>query len=208
MKISKAVFVKSYADAEKFALEESGMTEICVAGRSNVGKSSFINMLCQNGKLCKTSSLPGRTRLINIFGINDEFLLVDLPGYGFAKASKQERKSWADLMGGYFGEAKFLRHALVLMDIRHEPTALDVQMLEYLYYYQIPFTVIATKSDKLSKSKVSQNVTAMAAALKIGRDNIIPVSVEGFNRDRVLSKLEEILEVGEDIEQVCQEEDN
>jgi len=81
-------------------------------------------------------------------------------------------------------------------------------MLEYLYYYQIPFTVIATKSDKLSKSKVSQNVTAMAAALKIGRDNIIPVSVDGFNRDRVLSKLDQILAVDEDIEQVCQEEDD
>ncbi len=192
MKISKAVFIKSYADAEKFSSEESGMPEICVAGRSNVGKSSFINMLCANGKLCKTSSMPGRTRLINVFGINDDFLLVDLPGYGYAKASKQERKSWGELMGGYFERSKFLRHALVLMDVRHDPTALDVQMLDYLYFYRIPFTVIATKSDKLSKSRVSQNVTAMAASLKIGRDNIIPVSVDGFNRERVLDKLYEI----------------
>jgi len=195
MKISKAVYVKSFADAEKFSSEESGMPEICVAGRSNVGKSSFINMLCQNGKLCKTSSMPGRTRLINIFGINDEFLLIDLPGYGYAKASIKERKSWAELMGGYFEQSKFLKHALVLMDIRHDPSAQDIQMLDYLYYYQIPFTVIATKSDKLSKSKVSQNVTAMAAVLKIGRDNIIPVSVDGFNRDKVLNKLSDILQI-------------
>jgi len=204
MKISKAVFVKSYADANKFVEEESNIPQICVAGRSNVGKSSFINMLCANGKLCKTSSLPGRTRLINIFNINESFLLVDLPGYGFAKASKKERKSWGELMSGYFEGAKFLNHALVLMDVRHEPSNLDVQMLEYLYFYQIPFTVIATKSDKLSKSKVSQNVTSMASALKIGRDNIIPVSVDGYNRERVLQKLNEIINEKEEFDENIQ----
>lgn len=193
MTIKKAVYKKSYSDAEVFLSEESDLPKICVVGRSNVGKSTFINTLCANSKLCKTSSSPGRTRLINIFEINDCFELIDLPGYGYAEASKQERKEWNDLMESFFASSMGLAHTFVLMDIRREPSELDRSMLEYLYFYRKPFSVIATKSDKLSKSQIAGRVTQISSALKIGRDNIIAVSHDGLNREKVLELIEDII---------------
>lgn len=191
MIIKNARFLKSYS------LGYSGSTnyEVCVVGRSNVGKSSFINALCNNSKLAKTSSTPGRTRLINVFSINGgQFNLVDLPGYGYALASKAEKESWDEIMGHYFENTSSLRQALVLVDIRHEPTEKDVAMLNYLYYYAMPFTVIATKCDKLSKSQIFPAIGIISRKLGIGRDDIIPVSSQTkVGLDKVLCKIEQAL---------------
>ena len=177
MLIKSAKFIKSYASSSTYAkeLDENSLPEICVVGRSNVGKSSFINTVLGIGSLARTSSTPGRTRLINLFDINNgEFTLVDLPGYGFAKASKGERDAWDRLIGGYFESSENLKHVFVLVDIRIPPTALDKQMLGYLYHFGIPFSVIATKTDKLSKAQAARARQVVATELKIGKDNIPP----------------------------------
>lgn len=196
MVIKNATFVTSFAKAEKYAeyAATAAFPEICVAGRSNVGKSTFINTLASRNKLAKTSSTPGRTRLVNIFDFNDGlFRLVDLPGYGYALASKAERGEWGELIEGYLQQSPHLKHTLVLVDSRHAPQKTDEDMVNYLYYYRMPFTVIATKCDKLSKAEIARSVQTIATALKIGRDNIIPVSQTGYGKDKVLSRLEEIL---------------
>ncbi len=138
--------------------------EIAIVGRSNVGKSSLINAMCRNNKLARTSAQPGKTRLINFFLINRAFYLVDLPGYGFAKASKEEQKSWGALMESYLASGR-VTHLLLLLDIRHEPTEADRMMFRYLTYYNIPFTLVATKADKLPVSKRAAAANACAKQL-------------------------------------------
>lgn len=196
MQIKNATFITSFANADKYAEYAEGTTfpEICVAGRSNVGKSTFINTLAKRNKLAKTSSSPGRTRLVNIFDFNDgQFRLVDLPGYGYALASKTEREKWGDLIEGYLQRSPHLKHTLVLVDSRHAPQKTDVDMVNYLYYYRMPFTVIATKCDKLSKAEIGRSMQTIATTLKIGRDNIIAVSQEGYGMEKVTTRIEEIL---------------
>ncbi len=199
MNIKNARFVTSIAQAEKYREISSTeqMKEICVVGRSNVGKSSFINMLARNGKLAKTSATPGRTRLINLFSFNDgEFTLVDLPGYGYAAASKSEKSKWGGLIEGYLQSTKSLYRALALVDCRHEPSVLDRQMIEYFYYYNIPFSVIATKADKLSRNQLSAAIQRIATCFGMGKDNIIAVSaVSGKGRDEVLELIDNILKI-------------
>ncbi|MBR0135829.1 MAG: YihA family ribosome biogenesis GTP-binding protein, partial [Clostridia bacterium] len=131
-------------------LPERKSCEIAIVGKSNVGKSSLINSLCGRNKLAKTSATPGKTRLINYFLLNEEFYLVDLPGYGYAAAPRDEQKKWGELMEGYLASGR-VNHIYMLIDIRHEPTALDRQMFGYIVYYGIPYTLIATKADKLAK---------------------------------------------------------
>jgi GTP-binding protein len=198
MLVKCAKFVKSYASEATYTKEldtENGLPEICVVGRSNVGKSSFINTVTGNSSLARTSSTPGRTRLINIFDINNgEFTLVDLPGYGFAKASKGERDAWDRLIGGYFENSANLKHVFVLVDIRIPPTALDKQMLGYLYHFGIPFSVIATKTDKLSKAQASRARQVVATELKIGKDNIILFSSQTRQgKEEVLDRFSQVL---------------
>ena len=196
MIIQNARFVTGFAAVDKYTeyASDCSLPEICVAGRSNVGKSTFINMLAGQSKLARTSSTPGRTRLINIFDFNNGmFRLADLPGYGYALASKSDREDWGALMEGYLQYSPNLRHTLLLVDSRHLPTRQDEEMTEYLYYYRMPFTVIATKCDKLKKSALSRNISDIASALKIGRDNIIAVDASGSGRDAVLNKIESIL---------------
>lgn len=190
MIIKRAEFLKSYS----IGYSGGKINEICVVGRSNVGKSSFINAVCNNGKLAKTSSLPGRTRLINVFSINDgQFDLVDLPGYGYAKASKADKESWDSLIDYYFNNTISLKHVFVLVDIRNDSPK-DKQMLEYLYYYRIPFTVVATKCDKISKSKLNAEISKVASFLGLGMDNIIPFSsVNKFGINKIYEKLDQIL---------------
>lgn len=196
MKITEAKFITSYANADKYVGDSASFRspEICVVGRSNVGKSSFINMLSGKPKLAKTSSTPGRTRLVNLFEFNaGEFMLVDLPGYGYAQASKSEKKEWGALMEGYLQRSALLRHTLVLVDSRHEPTELDLLMVKYLYYYRMPFTVIATKCDKISKAERGRSVQRIATKLGIGRDDVIMTALDGTGKEKVLEKLEKIL---------------
>lgn len=197
MIVKTAEFVTSVSVASNYAevSEKYASKEICVVGRSNVGKSSFINMLANRNKLAKTSSTPGRTRLINLFSFNDnQFMLVDLPGYGYAAASKTEKSKWGDMIEGYLLNTTKLLRVFVLVDSRHEPTVLDKQMIDYLYYYTLPFTVVATKTDKLSKNELARNIQTIATALKVGRDNIIPVSSQTKRgREEVLTAIESLL---------------
>ena len=149
MEIKSAEFVTSMAEYGKFP--GKGLPQIAVAGKSNVGKSTLINRLCRRNKLARTSSTPGKTRLLNVFLLNGEFHLVDLPGYGFAKVDKQEKLRWGKMMQDYFAEAEELKHVLCLVDIRHEPTEDDITMNRFLRESGIPFSVIATKADKISR---------------------------------------------------------
>jgi GTP-binding protein len=189
-KITKAEFVTSAADKSQFIRSDKPIIAVC--GKSNVGKSSFINALAGKNKLAKVSKDPGRTRLVNYFDFGD-FLLADLPGYGYAKVSKEEKAKWARLLESFFSE-KYANHALALCDIRHDPTADDRQMIEYLYYNIMPFTVIATKADKISKAETGRNVGKIASIYKCGASDIIAISSQtkqGF--DKVLERLEQII---------------
>lgn len=193
MEIKIAEFMTSVADASH--LPADGIVEIAVAGKSNVGKSSFINTMTRRNKLAKTSSEPGRTRLLNYFSINnDEFRLVDLPGYGFARVPNAEKVKWAKLMEDYFRESDSLKHVIVLVDIRHDPSPLDKQMIAYLYHYSVPFTVVATKSDKLSATRASEARKNIADNLALGQENILLFSsLKKSGREDVLDRLESVL---------------
>ena len=194
MEIKKAEFITSLADYGPF--EGKGLPQIAVAGKSNVGKSTLINRLCRRNKLARTSATPGKTRLINIFLLNDSFHLVDLPGYGFAKVDKKEKARWGQMMQDYFTGAEELRHVFCLVDIRHEPTADDVTMNQFLRQTGIPFTVIATKADKISRGARSKNLAPICRALLVQPWEIICFSGEdGTGREELLNRMEEVLSV-------------
>ena len=149
--IKNATFITSAARPEQFITPDKPMIAVC--GKSNVGKSSFINMLANRKKLAKTSSEPGRTRLVNYFDFG-AFVLADLPGYGFARVSKSEKIKWAQTLDNFFKDKEKISHVFMLVDSRHDPTADDVQMIEFLHYNTLPFTVVLTKADKLSRMKI------------------------------------------------------
>lgn len=171
---------------------EKSLCEIAIVGRSNVGKSSLINRLTDRGKLARTSASPGKTRLINFFRINRLFHMVDLPGYGFARASKSEKASWGELMETYLGSGR-VDHIFMLIDIRHAPTEEDRMMLGYILYYGIPFTLIATKSDKLSRSRRRQEANQNAKLLG-APPYAIPFSAEtGEGKEEIFARIGQIL---------------
>ena len=164
MIIKNACFLVSVAKAD--SLPDFGAPEIAFAGKSNVGKSSFINYLANNGKLARTSGDPGRTRLLNYFSVNGgELVFVDLPGYGFAKVAKAEKAKWGEMIEGYLTGSARLKNVFVLLDVRHEPTSDDKMLLNFLYHYNIPFTIIATKCDKLSRAQLTKRRQEIAAAV-------------------------------------------
>ena len=192
MIIKKARFVTSMAEFRNYPMQ--GLPEIAMAGKSNVGKSSLINSLARNGKLARTSSDPGKTRLINFYLLNEAFFLVDLPGYGFARAPKSEREKWGNMIEGYLEHSPNLKHVLQLVDIRHTPTQDDVMMIEYLRHYDIPFTVIATKADKLSKAQCSRSIPVICRTLVVQPWEILLYSApKGIGREAVLKKLDDII---------------
>ena len=194
MKIKEAVFVTSVASEDKFLQTDKPI--IAVAGKSNVGKSSLINMLANRKKLAKTSDTPGRTRLINYFDFG-EFMLADLPGYGFAKVSKEEKKKWGALLESFLATQK-ITLLLSLVDIRHEPTSDDKMMINYLYHYAVPFALVATKADKLAKTKVKPRVKEIASSLRVGFADITATSSEtGFGKDDLLSIIESAINAEE-----------
>jgi GTP-binding protein len=188
VQVRKSKFVISGADPEKLP---GDLPEIAVAGKSNVGKSSFINCLCNNFKLAYVGATPGKTRLLNYFLINDGFYLVDLPGYGYARVSDIQKEAWAVLIEGYLGRSEQLKHIVFLVDIRHDPGELDLTMISYLRASGIPFTVVATKSDKISKNEQSRRLIDIAFAFKMTyADQIIPFSAKDrTGKDRVLQAI-------------------
>lgn len=197
IKITKAEFITSAASKAQFITSDKPIIAVC--GKSNVGKSSFINMLANQKKLAKVSKEPGRTRLVNYFDFG-EFILADLPGYGFARVSKDEKLKWARLLDDFFADKDAIFHVLALADIRHDPTADDRQMIEYLYYHLVPFTVIATKADKISRAACSRSVQNIASVYKCGAGDIIATSSQTrLGLDRVLERLDTLINGAENV---------
>ena len=193
MEIKTADFITSLADYGPFP--GRGLPQLAVAGKSNVGKSTLINTLCRRNKLARTSATPGKTRLINVFLINGAFHLIDLPGYGFAKVDKKEKQRWGTMMQNYFATSSELRHVLCLVDIRHEPTADDRMMNQFLREMEIPFTVVATKADKISRGARSKYLAPICRALLVQPWEIICFSGEdGTGRENLLQRMEEVLQ--------------
>lgn len=172
------------------------MAEIAFAGRSNVGKSSLLNLLTNRRKLARVSGSPGKTRTINFYLINDAFRIVDLPGYGYAKVSRNVTDNWGGMMEKYFQNREGLKKVIQLVDIRHKPTAQDVQMYDYLRHYGLDGIVVATKADKVSRNEAQKNVAVIRKTLQLtAEDKVIPVSaLKKTGYDQLLSEIEEILE--------------
>ena len=190
MDIKNLTFVQS---ASLVSQIKNTLSEVCLVGRSNVGKSSFINMLGRNGKLAKTSKTPGRTRLINLFNVDNKFMLVDLPGYGYAEASTAEQNAWAKMINDYLA-ANRVKLTIMLVDVRHEPSEKDKQMIEWLYSFNDRVIIVATKVDKIKKSEREKNKLVIARALKVGASDIILSSAEtGEGRNAVIDKIYQIL---------------
>lgn len=173
MLVKSASFVTSVADSNFY---ESDLFEVAFVGRSNVGKSSLINLISNRRGLAKTSSTPGKTRLINYFLINKNFLLVDLPGYGYAQVSKSTKTNWADFLEEYLRTSKRLKCVYLLLDIRRTPTEQDEIMMKFLYNNRIPFKIVVTKTDTLSKAQVSNNLFIICQKLGINKADIILTS--------------------------------
>lgn len=186
---------------EKIAVKKSqypaeNLKEIALAGRSNVGKSSFINTLINRKNLARISSQPGKTRTINFYNIDDKFRLVDLPGYGYAKVSKSEREKWAGYINSYLSERKNLVDVFLVIDFRHGPTELDLVMYDYIIQNGFSGTVIASKFDKVKKSQQAKNLKMIYDKFGItDKSLIIPFSSETkYNKDLVLKKLDQLIE--------------
>ncbi len=191
MDIKDAKFITSAAREDQFLKPDKPMIAVC--GKSNSGKSTLINMLANKKGLAKTSSAPGRTRLVNYFDFG-AFLLADLPGYGYAAVSKEEQAKWAKTLDAFFARKEEISHVFVLSDIRRDPSADDMQMLAFLNYHILPFTLLATKADKLSRMKQRERARKVAQSAGLGEDNIIAVSsLTGEGKDKLLKKIEGIL---------------
>lgn len=190
-RIKQANFVTSVGLGGEYP--QDGGIQIAMAGRSNVGKSSLINSLCGNNKLARISQTPGKTRLINFFRVNNDFYLVDLPGYGFASAPMSEKRKWGELIENYLASAH-LTHIFLLLDIRHMPTQDDVQMFKYILYNAIPYTIIATKSDKIARSKRINAAAAVAKALGAPPYAIVYSSASGEGREELLERIGGVIE--------------
>ena len=190
--IKNATFITSAGRIDQFL--KPNKTTIAVCGKSNVGKSSFINMMANRKQLAKTSREPGRTRLVNYFDFG-EFVLADLPGYGFARVSKTEKDKWGKMLDAFFKDKQNASHVLMLVDCRHSPTEDDKQMLQFLHYHTIPFTVVLTKADKLSKMKLKEQIRKISAELYLGVENVIATSSEsGYGKAEVLKKLRHVID--------------
>lgn len=165
MIIKQSEFVISAVKREQYPID--GRAEIAFVGRSNVGKSSIINALTNRKKLAKVSQTPGKTRLINFFIINNDFHLVDLPGYGYAKVSKKEQQSWGKTIETYLYDRKELKRVVLLVDSRHKPTGDDIMMYDWIKHYGYDAVVVATKSDKLSNNELVKSKKIIRDTLKI-----------------------------------------
>ena len=208
MIVKRADFITSMKDYGEFATK--GCPEVAFAGKSNVGKSSMINRVTNRSKLARTSATPGKTRLINVYQVNGEINFIDLPGYGFAKVSKAEKLSWGKMMQDYFARTENLCHVFHLVDIRHEPSTEDREMNVFLRQAGIPFTVVATKADKISRGARLKYIAPICRALAVQPWQVIPFSAEdGTGKDALLEMIERVCyaEVEEEAAEPPQEHD-
>ena len=194
LKISKSEIIAVAVKPAQYPPDN--MVEIAFAGRSNVGKSSLLNLLTGRKKLAKVSGSPGKTRTINFYQINDAFRIVDLPGYGYAKVSKNVSEDWGRMMEQYLSGREGLVKVVQLVDVRHEPTRQDIQMYDYLRHYGLDGFVVATKADKVSRNQLSKNLSVIRKALKLSQeDQVIPVSaLKRTGQDQLLAEIEKLLE--------------
>ncbi|HWI41237.1 MAG TPA: ribosome biogenesis GTP-binding protein YihA/YsxC [Verrucomicrobiae bacterium] len=196
LRIATVTFVKSAVTPAHYP--EGELPEIAFAGRSNVGKSTLINVLVNRKNLVRTSSTPGRTQLINFFQVDDSFMLVDLPGYGYAKVPPEVRKSWGPMMQTYLSRRENLRGVVLIIDIRRIPGGEDLQMLDWLRSYGIPCIIVATKVDKVSKNERARQRAAIAKAMGVAAGDIVcfsSLSREG--KEDALARIAAVLQAAD-----------
>lgn len=200
MHIKKADFVCSFVDTK--SLPQDQLPEIALVGRSNVGKSSLINKVVNRKNLAKSSSTPGKTRMLNYYIINGAWYMVDLPGYGFAKVSKVEKEKWGKMIERYLSSREPLRGVIQLVDIRHAPSENDILMKEWLSHYELPILLVATKADKVSRNERQKSLAVIRRSLNLSPDQkpIVFSAQTGEGVDEVKAALEEILAPPEEAE--------
>lgn len=192
MIIKSAEFVTSAVKPSQYPL--SVLPEIAFAGRSNVGKSSLINILVNRKRLVKTSSTPGRTQLINFFNINEAFCFVDLPGYGYAKVPASVKKKWGPMIETYLTTRETLKGVVLIMDIRRMPGPEELNFIDWLNHYYISTILVLTKSDKLSKTRQKKQQLEIANALSVNKDNLVLFSAKSRQgKDEVWDAVEKLL---------------
>lgn len=186
--LTSAVDKKSYPDAN--------LPEIALAGRSNVGKSSFINKLTQRKGLARTSSQPGKTQTLNFYELNQKFRIVDVPGYGYARVSKTSRLKWKKMIQNYFENRENLLLLLLLMDARHEPTQLDKEMYAYAETLDLPFAIVLTKVDKIKKSQLNKHLSMYKKALNLPSTDALFLfsALTGEGMEDIWEVIEDVLE--------------
>ncbi len=195
MKVTNAEIVISAVSQKQYPNDQ--LPEVALAGRSNVGKSSFVNKLIHRKNLARTSSKPGKTQTLNFYKINEAFYFVDVPGYGYAKVSKKEREKWGGMMEEYLETRDTLKAVLLITDIRHEPTKDDVQMYAFLKHFELPVIVIATKLDKVPKGKHAKHLKRTKQTLQVDpQDTVIPFSTEtGQGKDESWSAIRSYINI-------------
>lgn len=177
MKVNQAEIVISAVSEKQYPNNQ--LPEFALAGRSNVGKSSLINRLINRKNLARTSSKPGKTQTLNFYLINEALYFVDVPGYGYAQVSKKERAKWGGMMEEYFKNRETLRAVILITDLRHEPTEDDLQMYDYLKYFELPVIVVGTKLDKIPKTRQQRHIKRSKKVLDMDSEDIfIPFSAE------------------------------
>jgi len=192
MKVNSADLFISAVRRSQYPTE--GNPEFLLVGRSNVGKSSFINTIANRKNLARVSSTPGKTQTLNFYEINKSFYLVDVPGYGYALTSKEQQKKFGLMIEEYLQKRDELKRVFLLIDFRHKPTEDDVLMYNFLKYYQVPVTIVATKVDKVNSSKKDANYKLLTDSLDlvVGDDIVLFSSVTKLGRDEILNKLENL----------------
>ena len=193
MKVTSSDIVISAVKPEQYPSDP--IPEFALAGRSNVGKSSFINKMINRKNLARTSSKPGKTQTLNFYIINDALHFVDVPGYGYAKVAKTERAAWARMIETYFTNREQLRAAIQIVDLRHPPTKDDISMYEFLKHHKLPVIVIATKADKIPKGKWQKHLKVTRETLGLAKEDelIIFSSETGEGKDQVWGVLKKYM---------------
>lgn len=190
MHVQEAEIVISAAKQEQYPNE--GLPEFALAGRSNVGKSSFINKMINRKALARTSSKPGKTQLLNFYRIENQLMFVDVPGYGYAIVSKKEREIWGKMIQRYFESREGLKGVMLMIDLRHDPTSDDVLMYDFLKHYELPVIIVATKADKIPKGKHQRHLSAIKKKLNVQKgDPVFLFSAEtGLGKEEIWKTIE------------------